>query len=65
MEAPVVEEEVEEKIDASTIIAIVIFALVLVGIAVGAFIFVRSEKKNAKKGTTVVKNKNNNSKGRK
>ncbi len=64
-EAPVVEEEPREEIGASTIIAIVIFAVVLVGIGVAAFLLMRSEKKNAGKGSTVRKNNNKNTTKRK
>lgn len=64
-EAPAVTEEPKEEIGASTIAAIVIFAVVLIGIGVGAFLLMRSEKKNAKAGTTVRKNTNDKSKKRK
>ena len=45
----VVEEK--EPVSPTSIIAIVIMAVVLIGIAVGAFLLMRSDKKAAKKGT--------------
>ncbi len=53
-EAP--EEEDDKEITPTTIIAIVVLAVVLVGIAVGAFLLMRSDKKNAARGQTVRKN---------
>ncbi len=53
-------EEEKEPITATTIIAIVVMALVLIGIAVGAFLLIRSDKKS-KKGN----NQQSNKKGRK
>lgn len=52
----------EKKITPSTIFAIVILAVVLVAIGVFAFLFARSEKKNASKSTTVRKNNSNDKK---
>ena len=49
-------EEPREEVTPSTIIAVVILGVVLVGIGVGAFLLMRSEKKNAAKGQTVRKN---------
>ena len=56
---PDLTEPAQDKTTTSTIVAVVILGVVLVGIAVAAFIFIRSEKKNATKGTTVRKNNNN------
>ena len=53
-EAPAEEEE-DEPITATTVIAIVVMVLVLIGIAVGAFLLIRSDKKNAGKNTTTVR----------
>lgn len=62
-EAPgVTEQPAKEKTTTSTIIAVVILGVVLVGIAVAAFVFIRSEKKNAAKSTTVRKNNTNDKK---
>ena len=60
--APEVTEPVKEKNTASTIIAVVILGVVLVGIAVAAFVFIRMEKKNAAKTQTVRKNNTNDKK---
>lgn len=49
----------KEPIGPSTIIAIVVLGVVLVGIAVGAILIFRSEKKNANKTGTVRKNTSN------
>ena len=53
----------KEEITPSTIVAIVIFGVVLVAIAVGAFLLMRSDKKNASKAAPA--RKNTNQKGRK
>lgn len=50
------EEEPKEEITPSTIIAVVILGVVLAGIGVGAFLLIRSEKKNSSAGQTVRKN---------
>ncbi len=61
-----VEAEPDEPVGAGTIIAIVVMALVLIGIAVGAFLLIRSDKKTAGKNTTTVrKNGNDKKKNRK
>lgn len=54
-EEPSVEEEEDEPVTPWTIIAIVVMVLVLIGIAVGAFLLIRSDKKNAGKNTTTVR----------
>ncbi|MBQ7383589.1 MAG: leucine-rich repeat protein [Clostridia bacterium] len=61
---PVEEDKEDKEITPTTIIAIVVLGVVLVGIAVGAFLLMRADKKNAAKGQTVRKNdsKNNNKK---
>ena len=48
--------EEEEKSPVSMIVALVIFVLVIGGICVGAFLLIRSDKKQKKNGTTVRKN---------
>ena len=40
-----------------TIVAIVIFVVVIIGIAVGAFLLIRSDKRTTKDSMTVRKNK--------
>ncbi|MBR2354116.1 MAG: leucine-rich repeat domain-containing protein [Clostridia bacterium] len=50
------EPQEDEGVKPSTIIAIVIMAIVLVGIGVGAFFLIRSDKKNGGKNGTVRKN---------
>lgn len=63
---PTPEEPENNEVTPSTIIAIVVLGLVLAGIGVGAFLLMRSEKKNAAKGQTVRKNtKDNKSKNQK
>lgn len=54
-------EEEKEPVTATTIIAIVVMALVLIGIAVGAFLLIRSDKKskNGSKKATAGKQKTN------
>ncbi|MBQ9086512.1 MAG: leucine-rich repeat protein [Clostridia bacterium] len=47
--------EEDEPVSAMTIFSIVIMAVVLIGIAVGAFLLLRSDKKDSKKGSTVKK----------
>ncbi len=67
-EAPVETEPAEDKKDrssAGTIIALVIFGVVIVGICVGVFLFIRSDKKQKKNGSTVRKNASNKGKGKK
>ena len=63
-EAPSPKQEIDMK---TTIIAIVIFALVLIGIIVGAILIMRSSKNQAKDARTVRKNDNgkNNKNGKK
>ena len=63
---PVVETEVEtepvqteEESKVGMIIGLVIFGVVIVGICVGAFLLMRSDKKQKKNGTTVRKNNSN------
>ncbi|MBO5845463.1 MAG: leucine-rich repeat protein [Clostridia bacterium] len=56
VEAPTTPEEEDKEITPATIVAVVILGIVLAGIAVGAFLLMRSEKKNAAKGQTVRKN---------
>ncbi len=64
--APEAEEEADEPVGAGTIIAIVVMALVLIAIAVGAFLLIRSDKKTAGKNTTTVrKDQNAKKKGKK
>jgi len=46
----------ENKNSSTTIIALVIFGVVIVGICVGAFLLIRADKKHKKNGTTVRKN---------
>lgn len=55
----------EDKNLVPVIVSIVVFALVIVGIAVGAFLLMRSNKKTGKDSRTVRKNKNENKKKRK
>lgn len=47
--------ETSEKPSVATIVAVVIMALVLVAVGVGAFFLIRSDKKNAGKNTTTVR----------
>lgn len=56
---PIEEQEPDNEITSSTIIAIVILGVVLVGIAIAAFLIFRSEKKNANASRTVRNNANN------
>lgn len=58
-------EEEDEPVSVMTYVSIGIMALVLVGIGVGAFFLLRSDKKQAKKGTTVRKNDPKNAKKKK
>ena len=46
----------EDKNSTTTVIALIIFGVVIVGICVGAFLLIRSDKKQKKNGTTVRKN---------
>ncbi|MBQ7376523.1 MAG: leucine-rich repeat domain-containing protein [Clostridia bacterium] len=58
--APVVEtpeKEENDKPNVMTIIAIIIFVVVIIGIAIGAFLLIRSDKKTTKDSMTVRKNK--------
>lgn len=50
------EEEEDKDITPSTIIAIVVFGVVIVGIAVGAILLMRADKKNSAQSRTVRKN---------
>lgn len=54
--APVTDKE--KKSSTSTIVALVIFGVVILGICVGAFLLIRSDKKQKKNGTTVRKTDN-------
>ena len=54
---PVASEPEAEKPGVGTVIAVVIMVLVLAGIGVGAFLLIRSDKKNAGKNTTTVRKK--------
>ena len=54
-EAP--EPEEEKGVTTGTVIAVVIMVVVLAGIGVGAFLLIRSDKKNAGKNTTTVRKK--------
>lgn len=54
-----VEEEEDEPVGAGTIVAIVIMAVVLAGIGVGAFLLICSDKKTAGKNTTTVRKNQN------
>ena len=59
-DAPVVDTPKEEENDGPnvmTIVAIVIFVVVIIGIAVGAFLLIRSDKRTTKDSMTVRKNK--------
>ena len=53
-EAP--QKPVDEGISTSTVIALCIFGVVIVGICVGAFLLIRSDKKQKATGNTVRKN---------
>ena len=58
--APVVEtpeEQDNDKPNVMTVIAIIIFVVVIIGIAIGAFLLIRSDKKTTKDSMTVRKNK--------
>lgn len=55
----------DEGIGVGTIIALCIFGVVIVGICIGAFLLLRSDKKQTKNGTTVRKNPPSNGKKRK
>ena len=55
----------EKKSSTSTIIALVIFGVVIVGICIGAFLLIRSDKKQKKNGMTVRKNDGDNKNGKK
>ena len=54
------EPDDEDEAGAPAIVAVVIMGVVLVGIAVGAVLMIRSDKKQMEKGTTVRKVQNNN-----
>ncbi|MBQ8140736.1 MAG: leucine-rich repeat protein [Clostridia bacterium] len=54
--------EEDEEVNVGTIIAVVIFAVLLIGIAIAAVLLIRSDKKNAQKGTTVRKKPSNDKK---
>ena len=59
-------EDKKDGVDPMTVIAIVIFAVVIIAIAVGAFLLIRAEKNTTKDSRTVRKNgKDNNKKGKK
>ena len=62
--APVV-EDTDQEIGTSTIIAIVILGVVLVGIAIGAFFIFRAEKKNTTTNTRTVRKNDSDKKKRK
>lgn len=53
---PVASEEDEDP-NMMTVIAVIIFAVVIIGIAVGAFLLIRADKKTTKDSMTVRKNK--------
>ena len=58
--APVVEtpeKQDNDKPNVMTVIAIIIFVVVIIGIAIGAFLLIRSDKKTTKDSMTVRKNK--------
>ncbi|MBQ8849878.1 MAG: leucine-rich repeat domain-containing protein [Clostridia bacterium] len=49
--------EDDGKLEPMTIVALVVTVLIIIGIIVGTILFIRHDKKNAGKGTTVRKNK--------
>ena len=68
-EAPIADVDDEEEgggVDPMAIVAIVIFVVVIAGIAIGAFFLIRSDKRTTKDSMTVRKNgKENGKKGKK